>query len=451
MHVSVARLSYSDAKHLALNGDWHRMLRGTFSEFGFCYELEDIPLAPLLVHSSDLRLIESKLRRLMALSRSLAMSEFDRRSPVRQDHRAIVELYRDADRAPIMGRPDCIVSGGVLKVIELNIESGMGGIQEVHELAVGYNSSPLGEIIDVHLTSPLDAQIQFISTMLDSVASKSVAVVPLADFSRLYLDQSDRLATEIKNRLGVLAKTVFPEALRQGEWLTDGQNDYGIFFRDACYLHEPIALQGMEQALRNARHTNTIVLSDPVDIGVDDKGALALVSEVLDGPLRHHPEFSDLRPIIPWTRLLDRKETTVNGSNVDLAKYVREHRHKLVLKKCASHVGKQVYMGSQTDPAIWEDIVKRTKAASKDGDDWIVQEYLPSDKHPFWFLSPGGQPVLRPAGGTLGPFLYGDTMPGWLVRVQGQYTFDEAVLALPTDGNIGITTIGGIEPGKHSG
>ena len=445
MESPLVALSQGEATRVASCRDWHDALLAKYSEFGFCYELEDIPVTPVLLRASFLEEMEEKLRRLMALGRAIAMQCFEGRSPIREDHRSIVELYMDAPRRPSMGRPDCILVGDTLKVLELNIDSGMGGIQEVDELVKGYRSSPLPELRPISIASPFEGQIRFIHEMLEEAGRKSVAIVPLADFSRLYLDQSDRLAEELGCQLGVVAKTVFPEALRKGAFLTDGQHDYGLFYRDACYLHEPIILAGMEQALVNARGTGTVVLGDPVDIGVDDKGALALISEHLDGPAGTDSAIADLGPLVPWTRLLDRPTTTVGGRDVDLAGYIRANRHRLVLKRCASHVGKQVYLGSCTDDEIWEDILARSKIMVPDGEDWVVQEFVPSAKLPLWFHTENGTSVLRPSAGTIGPFLLGETQAGWLVRIQSCRVAGDSVLALPTDGNMGVTTVAAVQ------
>lgn len=342
-----------------------------------------------------------------------------------------------------MGRPDCILAKSTMKVLELNIDSGMGGIQEVGELTNGYLKSGLDALLDCRLQNPFKSQIDFIQDQLAATVKKSVCITPLSDFSRLYLDQSDHLAAEITKRLGVPAKTVFPEALRNGEWLNDGLNDYGLFYRDACFLHEPIALAGMANALQVARSTRTIVLGDPLDIGVDDKGALALVSEFLDQQSPTNPEFESLKDLVPWTRLMDRVSIVSEG-HVDLEKFVRKNKNSLVLKRCTSHVGKQVFVGSRTDDAIWDDIISRTKLTREDGEDWVVQEFVVADKFPLWFRMPDNQLVLKRCSGTVGPFVFGDQPDGWLVRIQGDHTADGSVLALPTDGNIGLTTVAAI-------
>lgn len=437
-------LPRAEAERLCADPRWHDALLATYSEFGFCYEHADIPVTPVLLDASFLEEASWLLRRLMRLARELTLDNLRERAPIRQDHRALVDLFLDAERRPLVGRPDCILAAGTMKVLELNIDSAMGGIQEVDELARGYVRSGLDGLLDCWVQSPLESQIGFIRDQLEATEMKSVCVTPLADFSRFYLDQSDFLASEIRKRLGVPARTVFPEALRKGEWLTDGQNDYGLFYRDACFLHEPIMLAGMAQALQAARSTRTIVLGDPLDIGVDDKGALALCSEFLDQQSPADPELGRLKDMVPWTRLMDRQVTTTSVGHVDLEKFVIANKDALVLKRCSSHVGKQVFVGSRTDDAVWDDIVSRTKLRRTDGEDWVVQEFVAADKLPLWFRTPRNELVLRRCGGTIGPFVLGDEADGWLVRVQADHAADDSVLALPTDGNMGMTTVAAI-------
>jgi len=436
-------LEVDEAMRLCVPSTWHDQLLATFSEFGFCHTLADIPIHPLLLDAELLETSAYKLRRVMQLARYLATELHPDRAPVRHDHLAVVAAYRDAPRRPLIGRPDCVIHRGTLKILELNIGSGVGGVQEIDTIVKAYRRSGLEHILSVSIQSPFDSQIELIRCQLETVEKKSVVIVPLADFGRLYLDQSDRLASQVKERLNVRAKTVFPEAMRTSTWLTDGQEEFGLFYQDACFLHEPSMLIGMREALLAARTTRTIVLGDPLDIGVDDKGALALVSEYLDNARRGASEFSDLVGIVPWTRLMRRKTTSAFGELVNLKEFVLENKDRLVLKRCASHVGKHVYIGSRTDDALWRDIVERTYHPT--AGDWIVQEFVHSDQLPFWFRSESGQLLLRRSGGTIGPFLFGDASDGWLVRIQGETTSDDEVLALPTDGNIGITTVAAVD------
>jgi hypothetical protein len=439
-------LQPDEAQRLRADLSWHDALLAAYAEFGFCYERSDIPVTPVLLEAEFLKQASRDLRALMQLARKLSLAHLDDRAPIRAHDRVIVERFRDAERQPLMGRPDCILAGGKLRVLEFNMDSGMGGIQEVGVLTDGYVDSGLSAVLPCDFQSPYESQLGFIQSQLTKASRQSVCITPLADFNRFYLDQSDHLAAQISARFGVPARTVFPEALRQGEWLTDGQTEYGIFYRDACFLHEPILLTGMAQALSAARSTRTITLGDPLDIGVDDKGALALVSEFLDRqPPLEDPELGRLRELVPWTRLMDRKVTTVDGDAVDLEQFVRIRKNTLVLKRCASHVGKQVFIGSRTDDAIWDDIISRTKLKRDDGEDWVVQRFVVADKFSLWFRNHDGDLVRRHCGGTAGPFVFGDQPDGWLVRIQGEQADDDAVFALPTDGNIGLTTVAAVD------
>jgi hypothetical protein len=440
----VGELPRAAAEHLCADARWHDALLATYAEFGFCYENSDIPVTPVLLDASVLEETSARLRTLMRLGRHLTLENLQDRAPIRQDHRAIVELSLEAERRAPMGRPDCILAGGTMKILELNIDSGMGGIQEVDELTSAYLRSGLADLVACSLQSPFESQIGFIRDQLAATEKQSVCLVPLADFSRFYLDQTDFLASEVNRRLGVLAKTVFPEALRRGEWLTDGENEYGLFYRDACFLHEPIILAGMAEAIRGALSTRTVVLSDPFDIGVDDKGGLALISEFLDQRSPTDPEFGSIKEMVPWTRLMDRKVTTTPEGQVDLARFVSIHKNSLVLKRCTSHVGKQVFIGNRTDDAIWDDIISRTMLTRENGEYWVVQEFIAADRLPLWFRTREGELVLRRCGGTIGPFMFGDQTDGWLVRVPNDDASDGSVLALPTDGNMGITTVAAV-------
>lgn len=437
-------LGLHDALTIYKDGIWHKKLLAAFSEFGFCQEPGDIPIQPLLLEKSFLSSSSAELRRLIDLARQLSAECNFEHTPVRADKKEILDAFRASSRQVAIARPDCILSNGTLKVLELNIGSGLGGIQEVDTLAQAYERSELYKTVNCRIRSPLQSQVELIGQQLEGIERKQVCIVPLADHNRFYLDQSDRLAAEVSRHLGILAKTVFPEALHTGSWLTDGQHEYGLFYQFACFHHEPILLAGMQKALLRAQKTHTKVLGDPLDVGVDDKGGLALVSEYLDGVGAQDPTLSALRPMVPWTRLMDRKRTIAFGAEVDLEEFVLANKAHLVLKRCASHAGKQVYVGRLTDPAIWVDLVSRANTASRQAESWVVQELVESEQVPLWFASERGELRMRHCSATVGPYLFGDREEGWLVRIQCADTPEPSVLALPTDGNMGITTVAAV-------
>lgn len=76
-----------------------------------------------------------------------------------------------------------------------------------------------------------------------------------------------------------------------------------------------------------------------------------------------------------WTRLLtERRTKSPAGRQIDLPKYVRRERHRLVLKPNRSYGGSGVVLGPQTAAREWDRLVD---TALEDDDQYVVQQLAP--------------------------------------------------------------------------
>ena len=119
-----------------------------------------------------------------------------------------------------------------------------------------------------------------------------------------------------------------------------------------------------------------------------------------------------LAACVPWTRRVRDTAATVDGRRVDLLAWVIDHREVLVLKPATSYGGDRVFIGSQTDGAVWAEAVRQ---AAADGA-WVVQQRIDVATAPYPVVRPDGRVELVPLLEDLDPFVWADGADGAMVR-----------------------------------
>lgn len=78
---------------------------------------------------------------------------------------------------------------------------------------------------------------------------------------------------------------------------------------------------------------------------------------------------------VPWTKKLSKESFIKNGKTYQTRDYLIQHKDKIVLKKSHSMQGKDVYVGYSFSQKDWLDIVESYVADN----DWIAQQYCEPD------------------------------------------------------------------------
>ena len=113
----------------------------------------------------------------------------------------------------------------------------------------------------------------------------------------------------------------------------------------------------------------------------EDKAFLALLTDEDFVPLLSDAERTLVARTVPWTRKLEERRTSKDGQEVDLLRFVREHRERLVLKPAHAYGGHDVLVGDETGAAAWDEAVR-----AGTGRAWVVQERvaIPEEPFPAW-------------------------------------------------------------------
>lgn len=206
------------------------------------------------------------------------------------------------------------------------------------------------------------------------------------------------------------------------------------------------------KVLRAAKNGGVLLASGPISLLFNNKNALAILSELPDWLTEREREV--VSSAVPWTRALDRAETTdFAGSRVFLPDFAREARESLVLKKAASHGGLDVHIGRAMSQNTWEVCLDRVLATGG----WVVQRHI--DSIPFRMLGQSGRVEQRHV--IFGLFVVGGSAAGGFARLlatDGYHSAGEESGATGVtmagsanaDERVELTTIGVASPASRS-
>lgn len=144
-----------------------------------------------------------------------------------------------------------------------------------------------------------------------------------------------------------------------------------IELRDLLAIEDESGIESLE-VMRQAVERN-LVLS-PLAGDLDHKSLLEIWSSKKFARLFSPAERRLLKRHVLWTRLVtDRRTDDMNGRDVDLGKYVRANKNKLVLKPIRACGGEGILIGKDTPHRAWDRAVKRSLSGN---DLAVAQTYI---------------------------------------------------------------------------
>ncbi|MDC8757305.1 hypothetical protein [Janthinobacterium fluminis] len=402
--------------------EWALESIAQFREMGCLYEPGRYSPTPLCFSETTFSGMLDDVRSVLALARRIAFDSGLVQRWARPDQLALLEKGLSRAVLPMMARPDGIFVDGNLKLLELNIDSGLGGYFEV-ELAqqrlAEFNERFLDGAFMVPAVMPaIYAYLKSVAHSLDKPKWNVAVMIDnhLTDYNRshayLFVDKINQHVPE------AYAKVVFPSELYQeGSQLRDSDTTFDILWRFGSMAHSPDALAPSIAIQMTALDTNVILVCNPADIGVEGKLILALLSEYADDDSSQLKDFEKqlVSRLVPWTRTLRRGCTSYSGRPVDLEKFAVSEKDALVLKRAHSKSAQQVYIGSELSQEDWN---TRIWAALEDDISWVLQENMKSDLIQFDYVRPDGTTYTLEQRYSINPFIFGDASAAPFIRVE---------------------------------
>ncbi len=88
------------------------------------------------------------------------------------------------------------------------------------------------------------------------------------------------------------------------------------------------------------------------------KSSFAVVSDEKNAEMFTSQQLNAIAEHIPWTRLIEERNTILNGQPIDMIPYVRSHQDQFVLKPNDDYGGKGIVLGWTVNQSTWENAVE---------------------------------------------------------------------------------------------
>lgn len=327
-----------------------------------------------------------------------------------------------AGRPPLFGRSDLYHDGGQLKILEFNVGSQLGGIDQSQVLPAYMEIEAFAEFAEahrlgyVHTGERIAAAVRAAAEPVTGGAEPVVALVEangyterlallLRSFEEMFLGQGLDIRLADVGRLREKGGKV---------WLDDTPIDLVLRYFSVNQLRrDPHGEDDAEAVFRAHEAGGTVMLTTMDSFLYANKGCLSLLS----GPRWREAYTAEERELIdrvvPWTRDLEPGPTDVAGETVDLVDWCRANRERLIRKPRDDFGGHGIVTGWTVGDREWADALVEDYPGG-----FVVQERV-VQRH---------EPVVDPESGRLE-----DWVVAWSAFLTPDGFAGSHVRALPAD------------------
>jgi hypothetical protein len=264
---------------------------------------------------------------------------------------------------------------------------------------------------------PLPARHNVLHALLSAYemwsGTRSLPRIAVLDWLDVPTRREFTLFQEYAERQGVSCIVVDPRdaELRNGRLQFDGRPVDLIYKR--VLIAELIERCGREHAVVRAVRDRAACMVNPFACKIlHKKASLAVLSDERNTDLFTTQEREAVAANVPWTRVVEERQTQYRGDRVDLIAFIVEHKDQLVLKPNDEYGGKGIVLGWEVDDVAWAEALRTALR-----EPYIVQERvsLPSEPYPSFVE---GRLVLADRMLDTAPYVvYGQYVDGCLTRL----------------------------------
>src|SRR5712691_5162840 len=172
----------------------------------------------------------------------------------------------------------------------------------------------------------------------------------------------------------------------------DGRLRVGDFEIDIVYkrllVNEYLPIIKQCPALLDAYRARAICMVNSFRSKIIHKKALfTVLTDARYASLFNDDELAAIRKHVPWTRRVSAGKSDRYGEEIDLLKFIREGRDRLVLKPNDDYGGHGIYIGWKMDEIGWDEAIHNALGNG----DYVVQERVPTAREVFPALTADGK------------------------------------------------------------
>ena len=341
-----------------------------------------------------------------ALMTRLGLSEMEQK---------LARIEPGFSRASITTRMDGFVFGDEIRFVEYNAETPSSVFDQE-----GLNRL-LGELPAMSIFARRHRVTQFspteklLETLLATFREWGGAGLPniaILDWKNLPTSHEFVLLQEYFSGRGVRTIICSPDELEyDGRKLRCGNVDVDLVYKRVL-IHEFLARYDETHPLIRAYSDRHVCLVNPFRCKLmHKKTSFEFLTDEARQNWFTNDEKKAIARSIPWTRRLTNRRTTYRERTIELVKFVRENREKLVLKPNDDYGGHGVFIGSHLEQSVWENAIETALST-----DYVVQEAVDLQREVFPIFTEA-EWKLQPMFVDTNPFLFSGKVCGAFVRL----------------------------------
>ncbi|HSP07314.1 MAG TPA: hypothetical protein VLR94_09060 [Acidobacteriota bacterium] len=258
----------------------------------------------------------------------------------------------------------------------------------------------------------LDSILQTYADWLGSAPAEKPQIA-IADWEDVPTKNEHRLCLEWFEKHGVRTRLVDPHEMEYRNrklWAGDFRVDV-IYKR--VLAQELVQRMGTNNPIFLALRDRAVCMSNSFQaVLLYKKCSLAFLSDEANHHLFTGEEIRAIGEHIPWTRVVQDRDTYYNDRTIDLLTFIEQNRERLVLKPNDSYGGKGVLLGWDTSTEAWRNGIRQAL-----NEPYVVQEKVNVAAELFPFFTSGRMELQR-LYVDADPFIFmGRTVHGVLTRL----------------------------------
>ena len=304
---------------------------------------------------------------------------------------------------PRSGRADLHQAGAEFKILEFNVNTGLGGADMVELHRALMATEPFaGFAREFHLdyTDTMAVRANMLRDAAATIAGSREPVIAAIEADGAFSTWSSTFRS-IQHSIARYGIHLIPGELSQlkqknGRVYLDGKPLDLIlrYFMVDQLVDDAIGLAAYEMICRAHDRGQLVLHTPPASHLFNDKATLALLSD-----RRYRNSFSAVEQdlidrMIPWTRLLREGWTQFDDGRIDLIGFSIENQRNLILKPNAGFAATGVVAGWESEKREWEKLLR-----SSVGGPFIIQHRVDPDPEPIVDLNSGRLEYILPAWG----------------------------------------------------
>ena len=307
--------------------------------------------------------------------------------------------------------------GSTFKLTEYNAETPAGSAygDALTEIFLGLPVAR--EFLRSHLLWTLPARHNVLHALLDAwqawSGTRNKPSIAIVDWNDVPTQSEFRLFEKFFRENGYACRILEPaECEYDGSRLTAHGSRIDLIYKRVL-IHELVEREGMNHPIIRAVRDGAVCMANGFRCKLlHKKASLAVLSDERNARLFGPAERAAITRHVPWTRVVERRRTVVDGREVDLLEYAATNRENLVLKPNDDYGGAGIVLGWEAAQGEWESALQSALEEPS-----IVQERIELPVEPYPALTPEGV-VLAERIVDTAPFVFGGShIDGCLSRI----------------------------------